>query len=174
MHKRWIGSVLKQIFFHEKELSGLKYTFSGGKSVGRLFFVFSPHAPNLSNLPSFHRSHRPDHSGYRQIDRVLFCNLRRRPAYGGEAKVMYHIGPTRLFLTLPLGEPLPNDKFDPKRIGLEHFAIGITSVEDLKEIEKVLNEGSITHSGIHIDKHSGKEKIWLDDPDNAIRVEFFT
>lgn len=95
------------------------------------------------------------------------------PAYRDEGSVMYHIGPTRLFLMLPHGEPLPNDKFDPKRIGLEHFAIGITSVEDLKEIEKTLNKGAITHSGIHIDKHSGKEKIWLDDPDK-IRVEFFT
>jgi len=95
------------------------------------------------------------------------------PAYRNEAEVMYHIGPTRLFLMLPHGEPLPNDRFDPKRIGLEHFAIGIASVEDLKEIEKALNKGAITHSGIHIDKHSGKEKIWLDDPDK-IRVEFFT
>ena len=94
------------------------------------------------------------------------------PAYRNEAEVMYHIGPTRLFLMLPHGEPLPNDRFDPKRIGLEHFAIGITSLEDLKEIEKVLDKASITHSGIHIDKHSGKEKIWLDDPDK-IRVEFF-
>jgi len=95
------------------------------------------------------------------------------PAYQNEGSVMYYIGPTRLFLTLPRGTPLPNDSFDPKRIGLEHFAIHIASVEDLKEIEKVLNNGSITHSGIHIDSHSGKEKIWLDDPDK-IRVEFFT
>jgi glyoxylase I family protein len=95
------------------------------------------------------------------------------PAYRNEESVMYYIGPTKLFLMLPHGAPLPNNRFDPKRIGLEHFAIGIASVEDLKEIEKVLNEGSITHSGIHIDKHSGKEKIWLDDPDK-IRVEFFT
>ena len=95
------------------------------------------------------------------------------PAYRNEREVMYHIGPTRLFLMLPHGDPLPNDRFDPKRIGLEHFAIGIASVEDLQEIEKALNKGAITHSGIHIDKHSGKEKIWLDDPDR-IRVEFFT
>jgi catechol-2,3-dioxygenase len=39
------------------------------------------------------------------------------PAYRNEAEVMYHIGPTRLFLMLPHGEPLPNDRFDPKRIG---------------------------------------------------------
>src|SRR5580658_10206158 len=108
------------------------------------------------------------------IDRsaTFYSAIFGEPAYRNEAEVMYHIGPTRLFLMLPHGTPLPNDRFDPKRIGLEHFAIAITSVEDLKEIEKTLNNGSIAHSGIHIDKHSGKEKIWLDDPDK-IRVEFF-
>jgi catechol-2,3-dioxygenase len=103
---------------------------------------------------------------------AFYSTIFGEPAFRNEGSVMYDVGPTRLFLTLPHGTPLPNDRFDPKRIGLEHFAIGIASVEDLKEIEKVLNKGSITHSGIHIDSHSGKEKIWLDDPDK-IRVEFF-
>jgi catechol-2,3-dioxygenase len=103
---------------------------------------------------------------------AFYSKIFGEPAYRNEESVMYDIGPTRLFLMLPHGTPLPNDRFDPKRIGLEHFAIAITSVEDLKEIEKTLNNGSIAHSGIHIDKHSGKEKIWLDDPDK-IRVEFF-
>jgi len=93
------------------------------------------------------------------------------PAYRNERSVMYKVGPTRLFLNLSRAET-SNDTFDPKRIGLEHFAIGIATIEDLKEIEKALDKGSIKHSGIHIDKHSGKEKIYIDDPDK-IRVEFF-
>ena len=86
---------------------------------------------------------------------------------------MYQIGPTRLFLTLPHGTLPAADTFSPNRIGLEHFAIAIETIDDLKEIEKNLNAGSIKHSGIHIDSHSHKEKIWLDDPDK-IRIEFFT
>jgi glyoxylase I family protein len=108
------------------------------------------------------------------IDRSaeFYSKIFGEAAYRNERSVMYYIGPTRLFLNVSLGETLPNDTFNPKRIGLEHFAIGITTIEDLKEIEKALDKGSIKHSGIHIDKHSGKEKIYLDDPDK-IRVEFF-
>jgi catechol-2,3-dioxygenase len=94
------------------------------------------------------------------------------PNFQDEVSVMYHIGLTRLFLTLPYGALPVNDIFSPNRIGLEHFAVGIESVADLKEVEKTLNKGSIKHSGIHIDNHSHKEKIWLDDPDK-IRIEFF-
>lgn len=85
---------------------------------------------------------------------------------------MYHIGETKLFFVLPYGSLAKDDKFNPNRIGLEHFAIGIRSLEDLKEISEQLEKNEIKNSGIHIDKHSGKEKIWLNDPD-GIRVEFF-
>ena len=107
-----------------------------------------------------------------QRSSTFYSKIFGEPAYLGETSAMYKVGPTRLFLGVSR-DALPNDRFDPKRIGLEHFAIGITSIEDLKEIEKVLDKGAITHSGIHIDSHSGKEKIWLDDPDK-IRIEFFT
>ena len=103
----------------------------------------------------------------------FYSKIFGEPGYQGEASVTYNIGRTRLFLTLPHVALPPNDIFSPNRIGLEHFAIGIESVDDLKEVEKTLNEGSIKHSGIHIDSHSHKEKIWLDDPDK-IRIEFFT
>ncbi len=102
----------------------------------------------------------------------FYSKIFGEPAYRNERSVMYMVGPTRLFLSLSRAENPTNDTFNPKRIGLEHFAIGITTIEDLKEIEKALDKGSIKHSGIHIDNHSGKEKIWLDDPDK-IRVEFF-
>jgi len=103
----------------------------------------------------------------------FYSKIFGEPNFQDEVTVMYHVGPTKLFLTLPHGALPANDIFNPNRIGLEHFAIGIESVDDLKEIEKTLNEGSIKHSGIHIDSHSHKEKIWLDDPDK-IRIEFFT
>ncbi|MDR3712714.1 MAG: VOC family protein [Puia sp.] len=94
------------------------------------------------------------------------------PDYQDADSVLYLIGETKLFFTLPHGTPFPHDRFDANRVGLEHFAIGLKTIDDLKEIEQILDSGSIPHSGIHIDKHSKKEKIWLDDPDK-IRVEFF-
>ncbi len=107
-----------------------------------------------------------------QRTKIFYSKIFGEPEFADETAVMYMVGPTKLFFTVPRGAAYPNDKFDPKRIGLEHFAFNIKSVDELKVIEKVLNEGGIVHSGIHIDSHSQKEKIWLDDPDK-IRVEFY-
>jgi|SRR5580658_1212752 glyoxylase I family protein len=103
----------------------------------------------------------------------FYSKIFGEPSYQDDASAMYRIGPTKLFLMLPHGKLPVDDVFSPNRIGLEHFAIAIEAVEDLKEIEMTLNEGFIRHSGIHIDSHSHKEKIWLDDPDK-IRIEFYT
>jgi len=102
----------------------------------------------------------------------FYAKILGEPNYQGKDSIMYHIGETKLFLALPYGMLPQNDEFDPNRIGLEHFAIGVQTIDDLKEIESILTKASIKNSGIHIDKHSKKEKIWLDDPD-GIRIEFF-
>ncbi|MBL4653121.1 MAG: VOC family protein [Flavobacteriales bacterium] len=94
------------------------------------------------------------------------------PDHQGENSIMYHVGGTKLFLVLPYGTLPKDDMFDANRIGLEHLAIGVRTLNDLKEIETTLDKNSIKNSGIHIDKHSDKEKIWLDDSD-GIRLEFF-
>jgi glyoxylase I family protein len=102
----------------------------------------------------------------------FYSRLFGKPAYSNAESIMYHVGSTKLFFTLPHNEPPPDDQFNASRIGLEHFAIGVTTIADLRRIEEVLNSQGIRHSGIHIDRHSKMEKIWLDDPDK-IRVEFF-
>ncbi len=102
----------------------------------------------------------------------FYAKIFGEPDFQTDQGMMYYMGPTRLFFTLPRGPQAPNDRFDPTRVGLEHIAVGVKSVDDLKAYAKVLDEGGIKHSGIHIDNHSNKEKIWLDDPDK-IRVEFY-
>jgi catechol-2,3-dioxygenase len=104
--------------------------------------------------------------------REFYSKIFGEPTYQNERSLVYNIGRTRLFLVLPHGELPPGDVFSPNRIGLEHFAIGIGSVGELGEIARVLDAGGIAHSGIHIDTHSKREKIWLNDPDE-IRIEFF-
>jgi glyoxylase I family protein len=104
--------------------------------------------------------------------REFYSKIFGEPTYQNERSLVYNIGRTRLFLVLAHGELPPGDVFSPNRIGLEHFAIGIGSVEELKEIARVLDAGGIVHSGIHIDSNSKREKIWLNDPDK-IRIEFF-
>jgi glyoxylase I family protein len=102
----------------------------------------------------------------------FYAKIFGEPDFQVDEGFMYQMGPTRLFFTLPRGPQAPNDRFDPTRVGLEHIAVGVKTVGELEVIAKVLDENSIKHSGIHIDNHSNKEKIWLDDPDK-IRVEFY-
>ncbi|MDP3697549.1 MAG: VOC family protein [Candidatus Taylorbacteria bacterium] len=102
----------------------------------------------------------------------FYKNIFGRPEYSDSSSIMWHFDKTKLFFCLPYNKLPKNDLFSPNRIGLDHIAVGVSSVQVLKDIESVLNSKGIKHSGIHIDKHSKKEKIWLNDPD-GIRVEFF-
>jgi catechol-2,3-dioxygenase len=92
--------------------------------------------------------------------------------YSNADTVMYQVGQTMLIFTQKEQENQADKKFDPSNIGLEHLAFGLKNLEELQEIEKVLITNNIKNSGIHIDKSSKKEKIWLNDPSN-IRFEFY-
>jgi catechol-2,3-dioxygenase len=107
-----------------------------------------------------------------QRTKNFYTKIFGEPDFQADFMLMYHMGPTRLFFTLSRATQTPDDTFDPTRVGLEHIAVGIKTVDDLKEYAKALDDGGIKHSGIHLDSHSNKEKIWLDDPDK-IRVEFY-
>ena len=85
--------------------------------------------------------------------------------------VAFQVGDTKLFLGLPYHK-IKNNEFDKDRIGLNHLAFGVRSLEELKKFEKVLNDAGIKNSGIKIDKYGKKEFIWFDDPD-GIRLEFY-
>ena len=102
----------------------------------------------------------------------FYSKVLGKPKYSDKYQIMYQFGKTKLFLATPYRKIQKSDKFDPNRIGLEHLAFGVASLGDLARIEKKLNKEKVKNSGIHTDKHSKKEKIWLNDPD-SIRLEFF-
>ena len=85
--------------------------------------------------------------------------------------VAFQVGDTKLFLGLPY-KWIKNNKFDKNRIGLNHLAFGVRTLEELKKFEKILNDSKIKNSGIQIDKYGKKEFIWFNDPD-GIRLEFY-
>ncbi len=94
-----------------------------------------------------------------------------KPNYQDEESVMYQIRETKVFFALPYRD----DKefvFDKDRIGLNHLAFRVRTIEELKGFEEILNNAGMKHSGIQIDKYSKKEFIWFDDPD-GIRLEFY-
>jgi glyoxylase I family protein len=103
--------------------------------------------------------------------KAFYSKIFGEPDFEREGSVMFTVGETRVFF----GEKHENhsiEKFNPNITGLEHLAFGVRSLAELQIIEDALAAASIKNSGIHIDNHSNKEKIWLDDP-SGIRIEFF-
>jgi glyoxylase I family protein len=83
---------------------------------------------------------------------------------------MYQVGDTRLFFTR-CDQP-QRGPYAKEEVGLNHFAFGVRTLEDLEVIEAQLNRAGIPNSGIKKDRYGQREFIWLDDPDN-MRVEFY-
>ena len=81
---------------------------------------------------------------------------------------MYMTGDTRIFFAVT-SDPGTLDK---EKIGLNHLAFGVNSLNELHQIETQLEKCGIAHSGIQMDQYGLKEYIWLDDPD-GMRIEFY-
>lgn len=83
--------------------------------------------------------------------------------------VSYKIGDTKIFFGLPYKE---YDNPDKDMGGINHIALGIRTIDELRFFESILNNASIKNSGIQVDKYGQKEFIWFDDPD-GYRLEFY-
>ena len=65
----------------------------------------------------------------------------------------------------------PNDRFDEKRVGLDHIAFELKTLEELEGIIRRLDEMGIKNAGL--ERFSGKYPyVAFRDPDN-IQTEFF-
>jgi glyoxylase I family protein len=116
------------------------------------------------------------------IDHLVFrvANLNRterfytallgQPAYKAEDTLMYLVAATRIFFTCSAG-PV-QEAHEKENIGLNHFAFGVASLQELQTIQTQLDDSGVSHSGIKLDSYGLKEFIWLDDPDE-MRVEFY-
>jgi glyoxylase I family protein len=89
--------------------------------------------------------------------------------YRVEGYVMYSAGDTLLFFT-PSAEN--TEAFDKEKVGLNHIALGVRSIDELRMVESQLNQAAIAHSGIKLWQDGLTSYIWLDDPD-GIRVEYW-
>jgi glyoxylase I family protein len=87
-----------------------------------------------------------------------------------EGYIMYMAGHTRLFFTLSV-ESLEG-KYEKEKIGLNHLAFGVRTLQELQTIQAQLDSSGISHSGIKLWQDGVTEYIWLDDPD-GMRVEFW-
>jgi len=94
-----------------------------------------------------------------------------KPIFQGKDQVAYQVGQTKLFLALPYHE-LKDNEFNKDRVGLNHIAFGLSDLEELKKLQKKLDDAGVQNSGVIIDKYGNKEFVWFDDPD-GIRLEFY-
>jgi catechol 2,3-dioxygenase-like lactoylglutathione lyase family enzyme len=90
-------------------------------------------------------------------------------------KLRYRIGQTRarLVLCAPLPGSPEDDRFDERRIGLDHLAVGVTGGRQaLAELEVTLRRIGAVTDGVHLDRGGELAMITFRDPDN-IQWEFF-
>lgn len=68
--------------------------------------------------------------------------------------------------------PLPDDRFDENRIGLDHIAFSVASRQELEELLPILAELNAPTAGIEFDPDGEGEYVCFRDPDN-IQVELY-
>jgi catechol 2,3-dioxygenase-like lactoylglutathione lyase family enzyme len=57
------------------------------------------------------------------------------------------------------------DRFDPYRVGLDHLALGVTSMSDLEKAKQDLDHAGVPNNGIQLDAFSKANYISFYDPD---------
>ncbi len=100
----------------------------------------------------------------------FYAALLGTPDHRAKDSIMYQVGDTRLFFTRCQGQA--SGTYDKEKVGLNHFALGVRTQEDLTKIETQLDAAGIAHSGIKLDSYGGTPFLWMDDPD-GLRVEFY-
>jgi glyoxylase I family protein len=68
--------------------------------------------------------------------------------------------------------PIPNDRFDENRLGLDHLAFAVPSRTELEETVETLNAMGVATEGIEFDPDGQSEYVCFRDPDN-IQVEVY-
>lgn len=101
----------------------------------------------------------------------FYSKLFGKPIHIAKDSVAWQFGDTKVFFGLPFKE-VENNFFDRNKIGLNHLAWGVRTLDELKQWKRKLDEIGIANSGILIDRYGNREYIWFDDPD-GIRQELY-
>lgn len=94
-------------------------------------------------------------------------------AFPGDDKVRcISCGSFLLCLQRPPHQPLPHDRFDENRVGLDHIGFSVASRQELETVLQVLAELDVPTAGIEFDPDGEGEYVCFRDPDN-IQVELY-
>jgi catechol 2,3-dioxygenase-like lactoylglutathione lyase family enzyme len=89
-----------------------------------------------------------------------------------DTKLRIRVGPyTRVVFVPPLPGTPDGDRFDERRIGLDHISVGVPSRADLDRLVEVLRAAGVATRGVVADA-LGPGVVSFRDPDN-IAWEFF-
>ena len=81
-------------------------------------------------------------------------------------------GDTFVILEPPLQGTGPDDRFNERRIGVDHLAFGVEGREDLERLERSLRDAGVDTAGIEHDPVLDKDYVAFRDPDN-VQWEFY-
>ena len=82
------------------------------------------------------------------------------------------LGDTFVILEPPLQGTGPDDRFNERRIGVDHLAFGVDGREDLERLERSLRDAGVDTAGIEHDPVLDKDYVAFRDPDN-VQWEFY-
>ena len=87
-------------------------------------------------------------------------------------RLRIRLGDTVVVLRPPLGGTPPDDRFNERRIGLDHIAFRVGSEDDLTQFVVRLRGAGHPTTGIEVDPHGGGRFVCFRDPDN-IQLEAY-
>lgn len=94
-------------------------------------------------------------------------------AFPGDKRVRcLSCGSFLLCFQRPPHQPLPADRFDENRLGLDHLGFSVASRQQLEELLEVLVQLGVPTAGIEFDPDGQGEYVCFRDPDN-IQVELY-
>jgi len=84
----------------------------------------------------------------------------------------FQAGPTLVALRPPLPGTPRGDRFNERRIGVDHMAFAVKDRQELDQVVNALRVASVHTEGVEIDPTLNKEYVCFRDPDN-VQWEFY-
>ena len=82
------------------------------------------------------------------------------------------VGSSYLVLAPPLAGAPEQDRFDERRIGVDHVALNVDGTAELETLVARLGELGVSTAGVETDEVLGREYVCFRDPDN-MQWEFY-
>jgi glyoxylase I family protein len=104
------------------------------------------------------------------VDAAFVAEWRGSPTNG--KLLATPLGSTFLILAPPLEGTAGDDRFDERRIGVDHLAFGVADAAALEEVVAALERAGVVTAGVEHDPVLDKSYVAFRDPDN-VQWEFY-